>query len=267
MNEFVKQAIFAGSFAVSLLGMSGQAAAHIAADGFVVGFDSDINGAFMPAAVFPRSGEFYNEENMIHTAIGFGSAPGLENSLFQTSSGTSHLHGDTINDSRTSSLEPDAGGGMFELGDKAPFSLLGMDIAKLDLSLVGGRTSTMTIRGYTSADFSSSHDVIIGEAGGNPVDVAGGVFDTETGADINGTHLHFDEVAEFGELYLVEYFFDAPGRATNPTLISNFDNLQVALDNVEFGPVVSSVPVPAAVYLLGTALLGLGGIRKKQVIV
>ena len=266
MNKFVKQSLMISSFAIGLLSLSGQAVAHIAPGGIVVGFDSDINGNPMNAAVQPAFGGLYNEENMIHTAIGFGSAPGSENSLLKFSSGSSHLHGTTINGSRTSRLEPDAGGGMFELGDKSSFSLLGLDIAQLELNLTGaGASTTMTIRGYTSADYSSSHDVTIGEAGGIPVDVLGGVFDTETGAGINGTHLHLDEVAEFGELYLVEYFFDASGRANNPGSTPAYGNFLVAFDNVEFGPVVvSSVPVPAAVYLFGTALLGLGGMRKKQ---
>ncbi len=152
----------------------------------------------------------------------------------------------------------------FQLVDSGPFSILGLDVANLNLGLVSGGTSSLTFRGYTSADYSTFFDVQIGETAGTPTNVAGGSLLFETGAAFNGTHIHLDDVTEFGSLYLFEYFFDAPGRGNDPALIPNYANLLIELDNVEFGPEVSAVPVPAALYLFGSALFGLTGIGRKN---
>ena len=110
------------------------------------------------------------------------------------------MHGATTNGSRVSQLEADAGGGLFQLTDGDEFSVGGLDIAGLNLQLTDNSFTTVTFRGYTSSDLSTYYDVIVGDNGfGSPVDTLGGVFDTEIGSGINGTHLHFDDIDEFSE--------------------------------------------------------------------
>lgn len=266
MKDLLRIPIFAYSCWALLLGGSTQAIAHLPPAGVVIDFEDSDNPGLdpLPAAVFPAFGQFYLEEGVINAAIGFGSAPGA--SIGNIASGTSHLHGsrNVSTGNNASQLEADAGGGYFQLADGDVFSVLGLDIATLNLGLVGGGFSTLTFRGYTSADFSTAFDVVIGDdSAGNPVDIIGGLFETETGAGINGTHIHLDDVDEFGSIYLLEYFFDAPGRGSNPGTTPAFANLLVELDNVEFGPEVSAVPLPAAAYLFVSALFGLGVWRRK----
>jgi hypothetical protein len=264
MNKFLKRSSLAGGLLVMVLGISGQASAHLLPGGVVIDFGEDVASPSyaIPASVFPAFGQSYNEEGVVHSAIGFGTTPG--NSMGVMSGGTSHVHGNNLNGSWISQLAPDAGGGFFQLADKDAFSVGGLDVSKIELTLADGTESTLTFRAYTDAAFSSWTDVVVGETNGSPFDVVGGVFDTETGPGFNGTHLHLDEVAAFGEVYLLEYFFDAPGRGNDPGAVANFSPLILELDNIELGQ-VAAVPVPAAVYLFGTGLLGLLGVRKKQV--
>jgi len=275
MNKFIKHSAVAGGLLVGMLSVSGQASAHLAGETtfdfssgiFRDAFDPQTPIAIaMPGAVFSRDTQDYIQDGIQHSSIGFGTDPGFSVATFDDDfgGGTSHVHGGTTNGSRVSQLEADAGGGFFKLLDGDAFSIGGLDVASMNLALVGGGFSTVTFRGYTSADFSAHVDVTLGDGTSNAVTSAD--FDTETGAGFNGTHLHLDEVVGFGELYLFEYWFDEVGRANNPAFVPTANNLLIEIDNVEFGPEVSHVPVPAAVYLFGTALLGLGGMRKKPAI-
>ncbi len=277
MKKFIKPVVLA----LGLLSITGQASAHVTSAGTVFDFSSGIfrdalagQVAFMslPGAVFPRDGQDYVQDGIQYSAIGFGTAPGLSVGTIANDfgGGSSHVHGQTTGGSRVGELAADAGGGFFKLLDGDPFSVAGLDVARFSSAMQDGSNGTLNFRGYTSADFTSFTDVTLGvDALGNMFSV-GGNFATEIGTPtngFNGTHLHLDDVSAFGELYLFEYWFDAFGRATNPIFSPNSNNglnLAVEIDNVEFGAVVSAVPVPAAAYLFCTALLGLGGLSRKK---
>ena len=257
MNKFLKPAGLIGGVLIGFFGISWQANAHLLPGGVVIDFEADsTNGQPMPAAVFPAFSQVYIEDGVEHSAIGFGTAPG--NSIGVNSGGTSHMHGANTGGSRVSQHEADAGGGLFQLADGDPFAVKGFDVAGLNLALTDGSQSTMTLRGYTSADFSTFVDVILGDDGaGNPI----GLFDTDPG--LNGTHVHLDDIAGLQNIYLFEYFFNASGRGNNPGTNPLFADLLFEIDNLELDN-VAAVPVPAAVYLFGAGLLGLFGVRKKQ---
>lgn len=244
---------FYTALTAGLLGSSVTAHAHLAA---IEIFDFDngvsVSGATatttqMPAAVSPAFSQYYTQHGIQHSAIGFGTAPG--DSIGNFGSGFSHLHGETHvpTNSRTSVLEADAGGGFFRLLDGDEFSVHGMDVIDLTTALVGGGNTTLTLRGYTAPDFSTFHDEIITPAA-------------------SGTHLHLDGVHDFETIYMLEYFFTGVGRAADPSANPAFANLHFQIDNIEFGPpaVGTHVPVPAAVYLLGSALSGLVATRRRK---
>ncbi len=245
--------------AVMLFGLMvgpGQVMAHIPPGGVVIDFDGDdVNGKSIPISVFPAFDEFYLEDSVVHSAIGFGTAPG--DSIGNIGGKDSHIHGVISGDGTFGSeLAGDAGGGLFQLQDGDAFSMLGFDISELELD---ANHSSMTFRGYTSADFLNWYDVTLtAGAGGVPV-VTDGADTVPTDAVAAGTHVHLDDVAAFGSLYLFEYFYDNPGRGFEPNA-----PLKIVLDNVEIGPEVAAVPVPAAVYLFGSALFGLVGMGNRQ---
>jgi len=264
MKKFIKPAVLA----LGLLSITGQAFAHLSTGGVVIDFeDGDAPGLGpMLASVQPAFAGFYLEEGVIHSAIGFDGARGSLATIGNFGAGGSHIHGFDTGGSRVSQLAPDAGGGFFELFDHDAFSVQGMDVAGLMLNQLDGTKTTLTLRGYSDANFTQWTDVILGGGdNGSSVTSINGDFLTETGAGINGTHIHLDDIAEFGSVYLFEYFFDASGRGVNPAPNFNNNSLLFEMDNVEFGT-VSSVPVPAAAYLFASALLGLGSLRRKKVV-
>jgi len=243
MSKCMKFPILVSGMLVSILGVSGQAYASLASD-VVIDFEAaDDTGNPMPSAVFPAFNQHYLEDGVQHSAIGFGTAPG--DSIGNTSGGTSHMHGSSSGGSKTSQLEADSGGGLFQLADGMSFSVAGLDVAALNLGLTDGTSSTLTFRGYTDAGLSNAVDFQIDQSA-------------------NGTTLDFTSTPGFNEVYLLEYFFDAPGRGNDPGATPNFSNLVLEMDNVALGP-VAPIPLPAAVYLFGTGLLGLSRFRRKSV--
>ncbi len=268
MSKPMKFPILVSGMLISLLGVSVQSYASLTGDVSIDFEAADDTGDPMPSAVFPSFGQVYLEDGVEHTAIGFGTSPG--NSIGVTTGGTSHMHGSSTGGSNTSQLEADSGGGLFQLADGDAFSIAGLDVAALNLGLADGSSSTMTFRGYTNAGLSNSVDLQIDQSA-------------------NGTTLDFTGTAGFSEIYLLEYFFDAPGRGNDPGTTPNFANLVLELDNVALGAIATAppvvppvippvvppvvppvappapVPLPAAVYLFGTGLLGLFGYRRKNV--
>ncbi len=260
-----KKSLLSGLFAV-MVGVSSGVSAGLTTN-VTLDFDGDdLTGEAMLAAVFPASGHFYLEEGMMHSAIGFGTTPGNSIGVF-TPEFTSHVHGNSETSSRISRLEPDAGGGLFMLADGDPFSFIGFDLASFNMNLATSGTTSVTMRGYTSSDYSTFYDIQIGSTGGaatdgsNATDVNGDGLVFSSGS--NGTRVDVDSVAEFGELYLLEYWFDLSGRGIDPASNSESANLLFGIDNAEFGS-VATVPVPAAAYLFGSAVLGLFGANRKR---
>ncbi len=248
MNKTTHNSLLTVGLLIGTLVMSDQVSAGLVGD-VVIDFEGDdATGTQMPAAVFPAFGQSYIEDGVVHTAIGFDTSPG--NSLGVGSGGTSHLHGTTSGENRFSFLEPDSGGGLFQLADGMAFSAKSMDISALSLDLVGGGASTVTFRGYKDSALTDTVDLSIDKNVGSSLDFG----DT------------------FNSVYLLEYFFDASGRGNDPSTNAAFSNLKIGLDNVVLGaPVInnpepppSNVPVPAAVWFFVSAIGGLGFMRKKK---
>ena len=263
MKKNFKQSILLSGLVVGLLGMTGQAFAHLPPGGVNIDFESGTNTPSMavgplPGSVFPAFGNSYIEDGVVHSAIGFGIAPGTP---VGNGGGGSHVHGEPGGGGTVSVILRDSGGAFFQLVDGDAFSIGGLDVHSMNFALAGGGFSTMTLRGYTSSDLSTFHDVTLSDDGsGNPD--GNGIFDADPISA--GGHLHLEEVDEFGSIYLFEYFFDSLGRGNDGSLNPNLINLVFRIDNVEFGPEVAAVPVPAAVYLFGTALMGLLGMGRKR---
>jgi len=255
--------------AASTLLISSQAMAHIPPGGVVLDFNSgrtvsltDSTGtAGLSASVFPAFGQYYSEKGVWFTAIGFGTDPGFSNNV-GVFTGGSHVHSQDPdgNGNFVAELAGDSGGAVYQLADGDAFAMAGLDVANLTLN---NNFTSLTLRGYTDSNYTNWHDVILSQdnTGAITVDDGGMSVDTETGAGFRGTHVHLDDVADFGKVYLFEYFFnDKDGnswRGVNPN-----SNINISVDNVEIAP--ATVPVPAAVYLFGSALFGMMSLGRKR---
>ncbi len=264
--------------AAGMLAVSSQASAHLLPGGSVLDFSSgstvslgsSASSAGLATSVFPAGGQYYSEKGVWFGAIGFGTAPGFSHNVGNFSGGFSHVHRQDPNGdgNYTAELAGDSGGAFYRLSDGHDFSVNGLDIQTLTLDSV---FNSMTIRGYTSADLANSYDVTLStDVNGNPVVMDGSTaVATQTGTDaltgqvFRGTHVHLDDVAAFGDLYLLEYFYnDSNGnsfRGINPN-----HTLSLQVDNVEISAPVSAVPVPAAAYLFASAMIGLVGVGRKR---
>lgn len=264
------------------MGLAGQASAHLTGP---VTMDFQGAGNIMPAAVGPTSPDKeYVQNGIFHTAVGFAAGPG---DFTNSTPAGSHVHGalnNTGTPTQVTQLEADSGGGLFTLqgnvafdfglsqfGDyntatAEAFSFVSADVPTLQLrhlapgfppTLDPNNKANLTIRGYTSADLSQSFDFVIEEG-----DVAPGTLG----------YNFINQDSRFESVYLVEYFFDGdgvntdgPGRGNNPTSNSAWGQLLVEFNNVNFDAApASAVPVPAAVWLFGTGLVGLLGIGRRQ---
>ncbi len=244
MNKTKYKSWFSVGLLAGTMAISGQALAGLASD-VVIDFEKDdIDGIQMNSAVSSTFSQSYIEDGVLHSSIGFGTLPGK--SMGDIGGGLSHVHGESANNSRVSMLEADAGGGLFQLVDGMAFSAKNLDIAGLALDLVGGGESTVTFRGYKDAAYTDAVDFTIDKSVGSSLDFG----DT------------------FNSIYLLEYWFDAPGRGNDPGATAAFGDLKIALDNVVFGAAVTAppanVPVPAAVWLFVSAISGLGLLRRKK---
>lgn len=267
---------------LGLLAAAGQVSAHVFPGGSTMTFDNGANastfGSSTPgpaaASIFPAFGQSYVEQNIQFSAIGFGTVPG--NSIGNVAGGGSHVHGEiqasaTDPNNHVIALLADSGGGMFQLADHSAFGFGGVDVASMNLNLVNGGQTTMTFRGYTSADYSTWFDVTLagGGDGLTPTITQGPCVTavcTEAGNGTNGflgTHLHMDNFAEMQNVYLVEYFYDVLGRGNDGSLNPNLGNLVIRLDNLQL-TAPAAVPLPAAAWLFGTGLLGLFGIGGRR---
>jgi len=277
MFKYIKLA----AVVLGLLASAGQVSAHVFPGGSLMTFDNGSNVSStasipgsMAASVFPSLGQSYVEQGIQHSAIGFGTPAGNSiGNFINPGLAGSHVHGEAAGGSRVSAYLSDSGGGLIKLVDGSNFGVGGLDVASMNFNLgtsTGPSTglTTMTLRGYTSADFLSFVDVKLSStADGLTPTLTQGIcataMCTEAGNaanGFNGTHLHLDNIADFQNIYLLEYFCDSVGRATDGAGVANLQKLAFRIDNVAL---TSPVPLPAAVYLFGTGIMGLFGAARR----
>ncbi len=190
----------------------------------ILGFDT------MPAAVFENSafGEGY-EEGSYH--FGPIDIPGIF---------SAHIHGeDTDGDSEKElNYHADAGGWFARRIDNGTFNLDSWD---------------MTTLGDQQNDF--SNDLIVEGSNGAFLNI------TQASQPANGQNIDFAGI--FDGITSFEVYFDGQ-KGIIPSTGSAPDGFFASVDNMVLSTEVSQVPVPAAVYLMGTGIIGLFTMRKKQ---
>ena len=178
----------------------------------------------MPSGVFAagNNGEWYQEEGIRHFALPFNGGFG------------SHIHGNNYtdlrnNDNRMSTLNEDAGGGMFDLADGSSFSFKSWDSVFFNHDI--------TVTGFDTNGNSFSVNLDIATYAGflTPVDFL----------SLNPA---------FGNVNKVEYWYTETGRGEPGPETPNFGITQASIDNVVFA---APVPIPAAFYLFASGLFGL----------
>jgi len=214
-------------------------------------------GTFQPPSVAPFE--------TINTA-GDGSiflAPIVNNS------DSSHIHvngGNGIGSNATPFIHGDVGGVFIDgTGTLDKFSFQSMDIlhSVLQSDSTGHPNATITVRGFLGGINNMMTGVT--EADGITMLYNGG-SQVATATLLNGVTGTFDFLAAdsgFDEVDYVEFFFTdfyrlKPSSLGDTALDFEFDNIVVG----EAG--VSAVPVPAAVWLFGTGLIGLSSFGKRK---
>ncbi len=200
----------------------------------------DFDTPVMPASVFGGFGQKQIEGDFEHTSI-----------AFNTTDPTSHIHGITLGSgSRASQLHADAGGALFKRTDGGDFSLVSWDAEKLVTTLTaagGGGNSDFHVVGLN--DGLVVADITL------PSSVAG--------TTVNFLSLH----AGFGNVDLIEYFFDPAGRGVDPRVPDGrYDLLEAIVDNVTFNDPIPAVPEPGAYAMLlaGLGLVGFAANRRSR---
>lgn len=190
-------------------------------------------GVPMPGTV--GSVDYYLEQGVRHQAIAFNNGdPG------------SHLHGHlTLGVGYSSELSPDGGGAAFFLDDGGAFSLLSWENL-FGQSFEPTIDEDLNVTGY-AADGSGSFSVVLDE----------NVYGKPTDPDPDFLALD----ARFGNVNRVEYWYNATGRGESGNIFSQI----VLIDNVLLGAPVTTIPVPAALPLMLSGLLGFASIKRKRV--
>ncbi|MCB1976771.1 MAG: hypothetical protein KDE66_07165, partial [Nitrosomonas sp.] len=149
----------------------------------------DFDTPSMSASVFGGFGQKHIEGDFEHTSV-----------AFITGDPTSHIHGTTLpSGSRASQLHSDAGGSLFRRTDGGDFSLTSWDMEKLV-------TAITPAGGGGNSDFH-----VVGLNDGLVVaDIT--LLSSVAGSTIDFISLH----AGFGNVDLIEFFFDPAGRGVDP---------------------------------------------------
>ncbi len=209
---------------------------QVHAQTYVMDFDTPI----MPAAVFGSFGQKHVEGDFEHTSIGFNNG-----------TPTSHIHGTTLpSGSRASQLHSDAGGSLFRRTDGGDFSLTSWDVEKLV-------TTITSAGGGGDSDF---HVVGLND-GATVADIT--LPSTVAGTTVDFISLH----AGFGNVDLIEFFFDPAGRGADPRVPDGrYDLLEAIVDNVTFNDPIPAVPEPGAYAMLlaGLGLVGFAANRRRR---
>lgn len=205
---------------------------QVHAQTYVMDFDTPI----MPAAVFGSFGQKHVEGDFEHTSIGFNNG-----------TPTSHIHGTTLpSGSRASQLHSDAGGALFRRTDGADFSFQNWDVEKLITTLTTSGDSALHVVGLNDGSV---------------------VADVTLASSIAGSTVNFLSLnANFGNVDLVEWFFDPAGRGVDPLTVPAALNLEIIVDNATFGDPISAVPEPEtyAMLLAGLGLVGFAANRRRR---
>ena len=191
----------------------------------------------------------------------------------------SHIHvnggGGTGSDA-TPFIHGDVGGVYIDgAGTLNTFSLQSMDVNHAVLQAVDANgvliphdNQTVTVRGYLGG-VNGMQDGVISTAGsvyGETMRYEGGVQVASaiiTEGDEGAAFNFLQADAGFGEVDYVEFFFTDFYRV-KPSIFGDAA-LDFEFDNIVVGGVVSAVPVPAAVWLFGTGIMGLLSFgRRKQ---
>lgn len=196
----------------------------------VMDFDTPV----MPAAVFGGFGGVHVEGGFETTSVAFN----------DLANPTSHIHGalNVGTASRVSQLEADAGGALFRASSGDNFSFTSWDMVTLDTAVTTGGASNLHIVGFD-----------------NGAQVAETIL---TSADA-GTTVNFG--AAFGNVDLVEYWFESPGRGEDPAAGIGLLNLLAEVDNVTFNDAIPAVPEPEtyAMLLVGLGLVSFAANRRR----
>jgi len=196
----------------------------------------DFDTPSMPAAVFGNFGQKHIEGDFEHTSIGFNNG-----------TPTSHIHGTTLpNGGRASQLHSDAGGALFRRTDGADFSFQSWDVEKLITALTTGGDSALHVVGLNDGSV---------------------VADVTLASSVTGSTIDFLSLnTNFGNVDLVEWFFDPAGRGIDPATIPATLNLEIIVDNATFGDPIPAIPEPEtyAMLLAGLGLVGFAANRRRR---
>ncbi len=200
----------------------------------------DFDSPAMPAAVF--GGTIFG--NQVYSQNGFETT----SIDFDVGVNTSHIHGalNLTTGSRVSQLEADAGGGLFRSSTAgADFAFQSWDMVTLDTAITTGGDSTLHVVGLNDG-----------------IQVAS----TTLTSAAEGTNVDFLSLdSGFGNVDLVEYWFDPAGRGVDPATSVGLLNLLAEVDNVSFGDAIPAVPEPEtyAMLLVGLGLVSFAANRRR----
>lgn len=189
----------------------------------------------LPSAVFAGTHKFVEGE-FEHAAIAFDDGDPF-----------SHIHGTNgANLSRMSQLEADAGGAFVRRTDGDDFSFQSWWVETLNTSIIGGGDSALHVVGLN-----------------NGVEVANITLSSSAqGSTVNLFALD----GGFGNVDLVEWYFDPAGRGNNPTNTPALANLEIVVDNLNFNDAIPAIPEPEtyAMLLAGLGLVGFAANRRRR---
>ncbi len=162
-------------------------------------------------------------------------------------------------------IHGDVGGVFLDGSDSHDiFSFRSMHIEKaiLQSDTIGHPNATVTIRGFLGGHNGMMDGTV--EADGTTMLYKGGaqVAEATINNGFSGTLDLLSLHSGFGEVDYVEFFFTDFYRIKPSSLGDTA--LDFEFDDIVIGSAVSSVPVPAAVWLFGTGLLGLISHRRKK---
>jgi len=181
----------------------------------------------------------------------------------------SHIHvngGSGAGSNATPFIHGDVGGVFVDgSGSHDSFSFQSMKVNHAVLqSTLGNPNSTITVRGYLGGVNGMTEGVV--ESDNITMKYKGGtkVAETTIANGFTGTINFLAANAGFGEVDYVEFFFTdfyrlKPSSLGDTALDFEFDNIVVGAAGA-----VSSVPIPAAVWLFGTGIIGLVSFGKRK---
>ena len=198
--------------------------------------DPLVAGSVMPAQVSNNADQVYSQNGFETTSINFSDPLNLS---------VSHIHGKVAPDLNVfSRLEADAGGALFRASSGEDFSFKSWDIIEFNMTLIPDGEAALHVVGLNDGIEVASVDLTQNDSGS--IDF----YSLDKG---------------FGDVDLVEYWFNPPGRGEDPALFAGLNFLQADIDNVTFGDPIPVVPEPEtyAMLLVGLGLVGFAANRRR----